>query len=172
MDIIIINELQKDATISYSELSKILGSHESTIYDRVRKLKEAKIIRGIIPLLDSNKCGLRTTAWIRISVNNIQDIGRISRELAMIDELLEVYEISGEWDILVKTKVKNNEELRNLEVNRIGLITGIVGLYSIIAVRTEKEGISLNLKYIPAQEKISFKDRRIRKFEQKKYEYT
>ena len=63
----------------------------------------------------------------------------------MIDELLEVHEVSGQWDILVKTKVSNNEELRNLEVEKIGSIKGIKGLYSLIAVRTEKEDIKIPL---------------------------
>jgi len=145
LDITIITELQKDASITYNELSKILNVSESTIYDRTRRLKERGVIVRIVPLLDAKKCGKLTTAWIRISINNMQEIGRISKELAMIDELLEVCEISGEWDILVKTKVKDNEELRNIEVNKIGNIQGIVGLYSIIAVRTEKEDVRLNI---------------------------
>ena len=64
----------------------------------------------------------------------------------MIDELLEVHETSGEWDILVKTKVANNEELRDLKVEKIGNIKGIKGLNSLIAVRTEKEDIRIKLE--------------------------
>jgi len=102
-------------------------------------------------LLDAKKCGKLTTAWIRVSIDSIKDIGRISKELSMIDELLEVHEISGEWDILVKTKVTDNEELRNLEVEKIGPIKGIKGLYSLIAVRTEKEDIRIKLESLEEQ---------------------
>jgi len=146
LDIAIIKEFQQNGIIHYKELSNRLGVAQSTVYDRVRRLKEEKVILEILPLLDANKCGLPITAWIRISIRNIQDIDRISKELAKIDEILEVFEISGKWDILVKTKVENNEELRNLEVYKIGLIEGIIGLYSIIAIRTEKEDIRLSFK--------------------------
>lgn len=142
----IITELQKDATISYKHLSKKIGAAESTVYDRTRRLRQLGIIKEIIPLIDAKKCGKQTTAWIRISIDNIKDIGRISKELSMIDGLLEVHETSGEWDILVKTKVANNEELRDLKVEKIGNITGIKGLNSIIAIRTEKEDIRIKLE--------------------------
>jgi len=147
----ILNELQKDATVSYKDLSKKIGAAESTVYDRTRRLRQLGIIKGIVPLLDAKKCGKLTTAWIRVSIDSIKDIGRISNELAMIDELLEVHEISGEWDILVKTKVTDNEELRNLEVEKIGPIKGIKGLYSLIAVRTEKEDIRIKLESLEEQ---------------------
>lgn len=123
-----------------------MGVAKSTVYGRVRKLKSRRAIKKIAPLLNSKKCGLSVTAWIRISIHSIQDIGRICKELAMIDEVVEVHEISGKWDIFTKIKVKNNEELRDIQVNKIGNIQGISGLYPIIAIRTEKEDIKFKIK--------------------------
>ena len=145
LDILILKEMQKDASFTHKIISKNLGINQSTVWYRLNKLKQKGVIKVIIPWLDAKKCGKLTTAWIRVSIDNIQDIGRISAELSMIEELLEVHEVSGQWDILVKTKVSNNEELRNLEVEKIGSIKGIKGLYSLIAVRTEKEDIKIPL---------------------------
>ncbi|MBU7033103.1 MAG: Lrp/AsnC family transcriptional regulator [Theionarchaea archaeon] len=141
----ILSELQDDATISYKDLAVKIGAPESTIYDRTKRLKEKKIIKTIVPLLDSDRLGILTTAFIRVSIDNISEIREITEQLAKLDEVLEVHEISGEWDILIKVKVRNNRELRDLEVEKIGKIKGIRGLYSLICIRTVKEDIRLSL---------------------------
>jgi DNA-binding Lrp family transcriptional regulator len=141
----ILCELQDDATISYKDLAVKIGAPESTIYDRTKRLKERKIIKAIVPLLDSNKLGILTTAFIRVSIDNISEIRRIAEQLAELEEVVEVHEISGEWDILIKVKVGNNRELRDLEVEKIGKINGIRGLYSLICIGTVKEDIRLSI---------------------------
>ena len=142
----ILRKLQNDATISYKELASEIGAPESTIYDRTKRLKEQKIIKAVVPLLDSEKLGILTTAYIRVSIDKVSEIRKIAEQIAKLDEVLEVHEISGEWDILVKVKVKTNKELRDLEVEKIGTIKGIRGLYSLICIGTVKEDIRLSIK--------------------------
>ncbi len=142
----ILKALQNDATIPYRDLAAKIDAPESTIYDRTKRLKEQKIIKAVVPLLDSEKVGLQTTAFIRVSIDKISEIGKVAKQIAKFDEVLEVHEISGEWDILIKVKVKSNKELRNLEVEKIGTIKGIRGLYSLICINTVKEDIKLNIK--------------------------
>ncbi len=142
----ILRKLQQDATISYKDLAAQIGAPESTIYDRTKRLKEQEVIKAMVPLLDSEKLGISTTAFIRVSIDKISEIRKIAEQIAKLDEVLEVHEISGEWDILVKVKVKNNKELRNLEVEKVGTIKGIRGLYSLICIGTVKEDIRLSIK--------------------------
>jgi DNA-binding Lrp family transcriptional regulator len=142
----ILRKLQKDATISYKDLAAQIGAPESTIYDRTKRLKEQEVIKAMVPLLDSEKLGILTTAYIRVSIDKISEIRKIAEQIAKFDEVLEVHEISGEWDILIKVKVKNNKELRDLEVEKIGSIKGIRGLYSLICIGTIKEDIRLGIK--------------------------
>jgi Lrp/AsnC family leucine-responsive transcriptional regulator len=142
----ILRRLQDDATISYKDLAAEIGAPESTIYDRTKRLKERKIIKAMVPLLDNEKLGILTTAFIRVSIDKISEIRKIAEQIARLDEVLEVHEISGEWDILVKVKVKNNRELRDLEVEKVGAIKGIRGLYSLICIGTIKEDIRLYIK--------------------------
>ena len=142
----ILKRLQHDATVSYKDMASEIGAPESTIYDRTKRLKEQKVIKGVVPLLDSEKLGILTTAFIRVSIEKISEIRKIAEQIAKFDEVLEVHEISGEWDILIKVKVKNNKELRDLEVEKIGSIKGIHGLYSLICIGTIKEDIRLNIR--------------------------
>ena len=142
----ILKRLQEDATISNKDLAAEIGAPESTIYDRTKRLKDQKIIKAIVPLVDNEKLGILTTAFIRVSIERISEIRKIAEEIARFDEVLEVHEISGEWDILVKVKVRNNKELRDLEVEKIGSLRGIRGLYSLICIGTIKEDIRLKIR--------------------------
>lgn len=141
----ILKRLQEDATISYKDLAAEIGAPESTIYDRTKRLKDQKIIKAVVPLVDNEKLGILTTAFIRVSIERISEIRKIAEEIAKFEEVLEVHEISGEWDILVKVKVRNNKELRDLEVEKIGSLRGIRGLYSLICIGTIKEDIRLKI---------------------------
>ncbi len=141
----ILKRLQEDATISYKDLAAEIGAPESTIYDRTKRLKDQKIIKAVVPLVDHEKLGILTTAFIRVSIERISEIRKIAEEIAKFEEVLEVHEISGEWDILVKIKVRNNKELRDLEVEKIGSLRGIRGLYSLICIGTIKEDIRLKI---------------------------
>ncbi|MBU7048141.1 MAG: Lrp/AsnC family transcriptional regulator [Theionarchaea archaeon] len=141
----ILKRLQEDATISYKDLAAEIGAPESTIYDRTKRLKDQKIIKAVVPLVDNEKLGILTTAFIRVSIERISEIRKIAEEIAKFEEVLEVHEISGEWDILVKIKVRNNKELRDLEVEKIGSLRGIRGLYSLICIGTIKEDIRLKI---------------------------
>lgn len=142
----ILNRLQEDATIPYKELAAEIGAPESTIYDRTKRLKDGKIIKAVVPLLDSKSIGLTTTAFLGVSIDQISETRQIAEKIASFHEVLEVHEISGEWDILAKVKVKNTRELRDLKVEKIGKIKGIRRLYSLICMGTIKEDIRLDIK--------------------------
>jgi Lrp/AsnC family leucine-responsive transcriptional regulator len=80
-----------------------------------------------------------------VSIDRISEIRRITKDITRIDGVLEVHEISGEWDILVKVKTMNNEKFRDLEVEKIGKIKGIHGLYSLICIGTIKEDTRIDI---------------------------
>lgn len=143
LDRSILKRLQDDATVSYKELASEIGAPESTIYDRTKKLKAQKVIKTVVPVLDGEKVGISTTAYILVSLDKISDMRKIAEQIAKLAEVLEVHEITGEWDLLVKVKVKTVKALRDLEVEKIGTVKGVHTLHSLICVGTIKEDIRL-----------------------------
>jgi len=97
-------------------------------------LEEKKVLESLV-----------TYGFEEGAIKNISELGDIAKEIAKIDEVLEVHEISGEWDMLLKVKVENVKKLRDLEIEKIGRIDGIHGLYSLIAINTVKEDIRIKL---------------------------
>jgi DNA-binding Lrp family transcriptional regulator len=142
----ILRKLQEDATASYKDLALEIGAPESTIYDRTKRLKDQKVIKAVIPLLDGEMIGISTTAYISVSVHPISAVEETATKLAQLEEVLEVHEISGERDILAKVKVTDNAALRAFLMEKIAAIESVHDLNLLICIHTTKEDIRLSIK--------------------------
>jgi DNA-binding Lrp family transcriptional regulator len=141
---IILREYQKDASITYRKLAQKVGESPSTVFSRIKQMKKSKIIKDIVPLVDPDALGKPTTAWIKISLDIAKDCCDFAEELAKNENAMEVHEIAGEWDILVKVKVKDNLALHDL-TKEISKMPGIKNMESLISFCTIKEDPRITL---------------------------
>ena len=88
--------------------------------------------------------GKPTTAWIKISLKIETDCCDFAAEVAKNNDIMEVHEIAGEWDILLKVKVKDNLALHDLTKD-ISKMPGIKNMESLIAFCTIKEDPRITL---------------------------
>lgn len=140
----ILEEFQKDASITYRTLAKKIGEPASTVFSRIKQMKESGIITGIVPLVSPAAVGKPTTAWIKISLDIDTDCCDFADEVANNNNVMEVHEIAGEWDIMLKVKVKDNLSLHDL-TKEISKLPGIKDMQSIIAFKTIKEDPRITL---------------------------
>ncbi|MFX0007437.1 MAG: Lrp/AsnC family transcriptional regulator [Promethearchaeota archaeon] len=140
----ILREYQKDASITYRKLALKVGESPSTVFSRIKQMKKDKVIKDIVPLVDPDALGKPTTAWIKISLTIETDCCEFAEKVAQNENAMEVHEIAGEWDILIKVKVKDNLALHDL-TKEISKMPGIKNMESLIAFCTVKEDPRLNL---------------------------
>jgi DNA-binding Lrp family transcriptional regulator len=129
---------QNDASISYKELGDLVSLPPSSVFDRVKRMRKAGIIKTIIPLLDMKSLSLNTTAWLFIDTDS--DCDEVCEKLSKNPNVLEVHEIAGQYDILIKIKARNNSDYHEI-AERISRIPGIRDTFSTISLRTVKEDI-------------------------------
>ena len=140
----ILMEFQKDASVTYRDLAKKIGEPASTVFARIKQMKDSGIIKQIIPIVSPEALGKTTTAWIKISLEIDTDCCDFADEVAKNRKIMEVYEIAGEWDILLKVKVEDNLALHDL-TKEISKVPGIKNMVSMIAFKTVKEDPRINL---------------------------
>src|SRR3990170_3985908 len=140
----ILEEYQKDASVSYNELAEKLGIPSSTVFSRIRRMNEAGIIKGIVPLVDASALGKGTTAWIMVELESGTDCCEFADEIAEWDEIMEVYELAGGWDLMLKVKIEDNEALHILS-KRVNRMPGVHKTSSVIALRNVKEDPRISL---------------------------
>ncbi|MEM2075416.1 MAG: Lrp/AsnC family transcriptional regulator [Zestosphaera sp.] len=140
LDVKIIARLVNDSRIPFRQLARELGVSESTIYMRVRRLKERGILKGFTACLDLNRLGLVQQVYIEVKASP-QHIRNVVEELVSYPNVLEVYEVSGEYPLLIKVASTSSEELTST-VDRIALIKGVTEMDVKYVFKTlESEGV-------------------------------
>ncbi len=127
VDIQLLSLLQEDGRITNADLSKKVGLSPPSVLQRVRILEKAGLIRGYHAILDAERLGLRITAlaMITLSLHQEQAIERFRRSVNEIPEILECYNVSGEFDFLLKIVVKDIRAYEQLIREKLSKIKGI-----------------------------------------------
>jgi Lrp/AsnC family transcriptional regulator, leucine-responsive regulatory protein len=109
----IIKELQEDARTSFAELGRRIGLTTPAVIERVRKLEDAKIIKGYRAEIDTAKIGLPITAFIRMSIVGVE-FKKIVEIAENSSEVLECHRATGGDSFIFKVAVANVEHLQNV----------------------------------------------------------
>ncbi|GAY24833.1 Lrp/AsnC family transcriptional regulator [Desulfurococcaceae archaeon AG1] len=112
LDAKIIERLLKDSRKSLRSIAKELGTPTSTVHERVKRLVKLGVIRRFTAELDLKLLGLDITALILVSVDGAH-ITEVEKTLSTYDQVIAVYDITGEFDVALIAKFRNMDELNN-----------------------------------------------------------
>ncbi|QSB17145.1 Lrp/AsnC family transcriptional regulator [Natronosporangium hydrolyticum] len=97
----LLTELQADARLSYSELSRRVHLSPPAVAERVRRLEQTGVITGYHAHVDRAKTGWSVLAMIRMSCYGPRCVLR-DPQVAQWPEILEIYRITGDACSLLK----------------------------------------------------------------------
>ncbi len=140
----ILDVLSKNSSLPFVELAKQIGISDATIHTRVRKLLTLGIIKKFTIFVDNDLLGYDHLAFINLKIEK----GRTEEttaNLMEIDEILEIHEIYDKFDLLIKIRTKNLDNLRDIIVNKILSINYVkeTELMTVLRTRKEEQMISL-----------------------------
>ena len=139
----LIDELRRDGRVSLRELARRLDVSPTTVSQHLDALRERGVVRGFKPVLDYEKLGYGITAVIQIKAQgNLLD--EIVDSLKADDRLTHVYEITGEFDLLVIGKFQDQATM-NEEIKRLLNHPGVEGTNTSITLSTVKEDDDVRL---------------------------
>ncbi|RJS89772.1 Lrp/AsnC family transcriptional regulator [Candidatus Bathyarchaeota archaeon] len=145
-DIQILRLLQEDCKRPVREISRRIGSPITTVYARIKRLEEHGVIKAYKAILDAEKLGRGTTAFILASfryrmpgIEKTLSQRDIAREVAKFPEVQEVHIITGDWDILIKVKERDVNAIGRFVVDKLRTIRGIERTLTCMVFDSAKE---------------------------------
>lgn len=116
MDLKILNLLQNNCKLSYRKLGTMLGVSGVIVASRIKVLEEKGVLRGYMVILDPIKLGYDLTAIIYVQVEGGY-LGDVESELSRAGNVIGVYEVTGDFDVIAVAKLKDRESLNALIKN-------------------------------------------------------
>lgn len=139
--------MQTDTKKTTKELSLKLHLSVTAVYERIKKLEREKVISKYVALLDKSKIDKNFVVFchIKLTQHNIDLISQFEKDIVKLNEVLECYHVSGDYDYILKIFVKDMEAYRTFMVTKLTTIQHIGSTHSTFMIGEVKNTTVFNL---------------------------
>ena len=143
----LLNYLQKDAKQTNKELASKLNMSVTAVYERIKKLEKSGVIDNYVALLNRESIGRDFIAFCHIKLvkHSQKLVNQFEKEVATIEEILEVYHLSGDYDYLLKVHVKDMKSFRKFMIHKLTNIDHIGSSNSMFVISEVKHTTAVNI---------------------------
>lgn len=107
----ILRMIGEDARVPFLEVARACNVSGAAIHQRIQKLINMGVIKGSVFVMDPEKIGYETCAYIGLNLKNPEDFDHVLEELKKIPEVTECHYTTGNFDMFIKIYAKNNHHL-------------------------------------------------------------
>jgi len=147
IDIAILNLLQKNAKLTTKTLSEKLFLSTTAIYERIKKLEKLGVIHKYVAIVNPDKVNINFVVLCQVKLvqHNHKFIERFEKEVMQFNEVLECYNISGDYDYQLKVVVKDMQAYRNFLNTKLTTLDYIGSTYSTFIISEVKSSTAIHL---------------------------
>ncbi len=140
----ILDILNRDSSIPFVDVAKRIGVSDATVHIRVRRMMSTGIINKFTISVDNDLLGYDHMAFMGINITP-GSADQIISDLLKIEEVLEMHEMHGKFDLLLKIRAKNLNQMRDIVANKICKIPHILESELMTVLKTKKEEQMISL---------------------------
>ncbi len=132
-DLRILEAVMEDGRVAFSSLADQLGTSNTLIHQRIKKMKDSGLLTKPVYLVSPEKAGYDSCAFVLIIAKEASDIRPIIEALKLIPEVVNCISIMGRYDLMVRIYAVNNRHLQDIVHDRIQAIPGVEGTNTMVA---------------------------------------
>ena len=110
----ILRMMAKDARVTFLEVTRACNVSGAAIHQRIQKLTSMGILKGSKFIIDPEKIGYETCAYIGLNLKNPESFDEVLKNLKEIPEVVECHYTTGDFDMFIKIYAINNHHLLNI----------------------------------------------------------
>ena len=140
----ILKLITKNARIAFLEVARECGVSGAAIHQRVQRLLNIGVITGSEFIINPQKLGYNTCAYIGIYLEKAAYHRQVVEAMRKIPEIVECHYTTGQYSLFIKIVTKTNKHLKYLIDEKIQAIDGVARTETFISLEMDfKRQISL-----------------------------
>lgn len=110
----ILSLIASDARTPFLEVARACNVSGAAIHQRIQRLTAIGILKGSQFIINPEKIGYETCAYIGLYLKDPSKFDEVVEELRKIPEVVECHYTTGGFDMFIKLYAKNNHHLLNI----------------------------------------------------------
>ena len=110
----ILRLIADNARIPFLEVARACNVSGAAIHQRIQKLTNLGILKGSEFIIDPEKVGYETCAYIGLFLRDPEQFDSVTEALKCIPEVVECPYTTGQYDMFIKIYARNNHHLLNI----------------------------------------------------------
>lgn len=106
--------IAEDARIPFLEVARECKVSGAAIHQRIQKLINLGVLKGSQFIIDPEKIGFETCAYMGLNLKNPENFDEAVEALKKIPEIVECHYTTGEYDLFIKVYAHNNRHLLDI----------------------------------------------------------
>jgi Lrp/AsnC family transcriptional regulator, leucine-responsive regulatory protein len=139
--------LGEDSKVTMKELAARVNLSPSPVFERVKRLEANGYIKKYIALIDAEKLDYGLIVFCNIKLkHHDKSIGHeFVTDIMRLNEVVECYNISGDFDFLLKVYAKDMKHYQDFVFNKLGSVKSIGSTHSTFVMCENKNSYNINL---------------------------
>ncbi|WP_299359297.1 Lrp/AsnC family transcriptional regulator [uncultured Paracoccus sp.] len=127
VDLAILRMLARDATCGAAEVGRAVGLTQPAAWRRIRRLRDAGVIRGWRVIVDQAALGFGVTVFlgIRLAAKGRIDLEEFERAVTAIPEVQVVQHVLGRFDYRLRVTARDISDFERILRRRIMTLPGV-----------------------------------------------
>ena len=110
----ILSLIAADARIPFLEVARACNVSGAAIHQRIQKLTNLGVLKGSQYVIEPEKIGYETCAYVGLYLKNPEDFDSVVSALRQIPEVVECHYTTGGYDLFIKIYALNNHHLLDI----------------------------------------------------------
>ena len=140
-DLAILKLLQENARITVKEISQKIHLSTTPVHERIKWMEEQGVIKQYVTLLDHSKVkkGLMVICYVSLKEHSKNAGNKFIKTIHELNEVTECYNISGEFDFMLKVICEDMNDYYDFHVNKLSQIENMGHVQSIFVMGVIKQ---------------------------------
>lgn len=146
-DLHLLRLIQENAKLTVKELAQEVSLSLTPVYERIRRLEQEGYIKKYAAILDAEKLnrGFMVLCQIKLKIHDKSVGHNFVKEILEIDEVVECFNISGDYDFFLKVQAKDMKHYQDFVFNKLGSVDSIGSAHSTFVMAEIKNLNGLNI---------------------------